>query len=107
MSAAVAATLGLVVAACSGSGSSSTTSGSPGGRSGSCPSASQNSNVTAMPGYKVCLFAGATTNANHPDEGRVVGDKVWIAWQNFSSKDGATTKPSTVSEYTTSGKLLK
>lgn len=60
-----------------------------------------------MPGYKVCLFAGATTNANHPDEVRVVGDKVWIAWQNSSAKDGSTTKPSTVSEYTTSGKLLK
>ncbi|HEX9033820.1 MAG TPA: hypothetical protein VF834_18430 [Streptosporangiaceae bacterium] len=63
--------------------------------------------MTAPPGYTVCLFAGATTDANHPDEVRVVGDKVWIAWQNSSAKDGSTTKTSTVSEYTTSGKLLK
>ncbi len=105
MSAAIAAALGLVVAACSGS-SSATTSSSGSGNSG-CKSASQNSSVTALPGYKVCLFAGATTNANHPDDIRVVGNNVWIAWQNSSAKDGSTTKPSIIGEYTASGKLLK
>lgn len=106
MSAAIAAVLGLAVAACSSS-STGSAAGSSGGGSGSCKSASQVSNVTALPGYKVCLFIAATTQANHPDEVRVVGDKVWVAWQNSSAKDGSTTKPSTVSEYTVSGKLLK
>lgn len=63
--------------------------------------------VAALPGYKVCLFAEATTTANHPDDVKLVGDKVWINWQNSSAKDCTTTKPSIISEYTTSGKLLK
>jgi hypothetical protein len=106
-SAAAAAALGLVVAACSGGSSSSTAAGSSGSGSGSCKSTSQVSTVTAMPGYQVCLFVGATTAMNHPDDIRFVGGKVWIAWQNSSAKDGSTTKPSSVAEYTTSGKLLK
>jgi hypothetical protein len=67
----------------------------------------QAAGVAALPGYHVCLFASATTAANHPDDIRVVGDKVWIGWQNGSAKDGSTTKPSTISEYTGGGKLLK
>lgn len=103
--AACAAALGLALGACSGSNSpKNSTSGS--GNSG-CASAAQVTNVVALPGYKVCLFAAATTSMNHPDDVRVVGSTVWIAWQNSSAKDGSTTKPSTVAEYTTSGKLLK
>jgi hypothetical protein len=105
-SCAAAAVLGLVVSACSSSSTTSTASTTSASNNG-CKTASQNSNVAALPGYTVCLFAGATTAANHPDDIRVVGDKVWIAWQNSSAKDGSTTKPSTISEYTTSGKLLK
>jgi hypothetical protein len=44
---------------------------------------------------------------NHPDDIQVVGDKVWIAWQNSSAKDGSTTQPSTIAEYTTSGRPLR
>jgi hypothetical protein len=104
-SAAVVAVLGLVAAGCSSSGGGSTSSSTSG--SSACKSASQASSVTALPGYQVCLFAGATTDMNHPDDIQVVGGKVWIGWQNSSAKDGSTTKPSTIAEYTTSGKLVK
>jgi hypothetical protein len=100
-----AAALGLAVSACS-SNPNSSSSGSSNGNGG-CKSASQASNVAAPPGYTVCLFVGATTAANHPDDVRVAGGNVWIAWQNSSAKDGSTTKPSTISEYTAGGKLLK
>ena len=63
--------------------------------------------MVALPGYQVCLFAGATTAMNHPDDIQVIGNKVWIGWQNQSAKDGSTSVTSTVAEYTTSGKLLK
>jgi hypothetical protein len=107
MSVAAVAALALVATACSSSSSSSPPASSSGSGSGSCKSASQNSAVTALPGFQVCLFAGATTANNHPDDIQVIGDKVWIGWQNSSAKDGSTTKPSTITEYTTSGKLLK
>jgi len=60
-----------------------------------------------MPGFQVCLFASATTAMNHPDDIQYIGGKVWIGWQNSSAKDGSTTKPSTIAEYTSSGKQLK
>jgi hypothetical protein len=107
MSAAITAALGLAVAACSGSSSSSAGGSSGSGNTSSCKSASQASNVVALSGFQVCLFAGATTSTNHPDDIQVVGGHVWIGWQNSSAKDGSTTKPSTITEYTTAGKLLK
>lgn len=105
----LASALGLVASACSSNGSTSSKTTAATAASSSCPSASQSPApaVAAPPGYQVCMFASATTNANHPDDIRVVGDKVWIGWQNGSAKDGSTTKPSTISEYTASGKLLK
>lgn len=106
-SAAAAAALGLVVAACSSSGTTSSALTTSSGGSSSCKSASENSTVTALPGFKICLFAGATSAMNHPDDIQVIGDKVWIGWQNSSAKDGSTTKPSTIAEYTTSGKQVK
>jgi hypothetical protein len=107
-SAAAAAALGLVAAACSGGSSgSSTATGSSANGSGSCKSSSQVSSLSALPGYQVCLFAGATTSMNHPDDVRYVNGNVWIAWQNSSAKDGSTTNPSTIAEYTSGGKLLK
>jgi len=63
--------------------------------------------VAALPGYQVCLFLGATTAMNHPDDIRVVGDKVWVQWQNSTAKDCSTTKTSVIAEYTASGQLLK
>ena len=107
LSAAAVAALALVATACSSSASSSPPATSSGSGSDSCKSASQASNVSALPGYQVCLFAGATTAANHPDDVRYVNGNVWIAWQNSSAKDCTTTKASTVAEYTSSGKLLK
>ena len=105
---AAAAALGLTAAACSGNSSASTTSASTTSSDTShCKQASQNSSVVALPGYQVCLFAAATSKAFHPDDVRVVGNQVWIAWQNGSAKDGSTTKPSTVGLYTTGGKLMK
>jgi hypothetical protein len=63
--------------------------------------------VAALPGYQVCLYLAATTTANHPDDVRVVGNRVWVQWQNITAKDCSSPKPSTISEYTTSGHLLK
>lgn len=105
MYAAAAAAVGLTAAACS-SASPSTSSNSSASKS-SCPNAAQSANVAAPPGYQACLFIPATTAMNHPDDIRVVGSKIWVAWQDGSAKDGSTTKPSVVGEYTASGKLLK
>ncbi|HEY2641981.1 MAG TPA: hypothetical protein VGI66_19080 [Streptosporangiaceae bacterium] len=107
MSAAVAAAVGLVAAACSSSPSTTSNAStvSSGGNS-SCKSG-QTSNVVALSGFQVCLFASATTTMNHPDDIQVVGDHVWIGWQNQSAKDGSTKVPSTLAEYDTSGKLVK
>src|SRR5580700_1926572 len=107
MSAAITAALGLAVAACSGSSSSSADGSSGSGNASSCKNASQASNVAALSGFQVCLFEGATTSTNHPEDIQVEGGHVWIGWQNSSAKDGSTTKPSTITEYTTAGKLLK
>ncbi len=63
--------------------------------------------VAAPPGYQVCLWAAATTTANHPDNVVVDGSNVFIGWQNITAKEGTDTKTSTIAEYTTSGKLLK
>jgi hypothetical protein len=102
-SATIAAAVGLAVVGCSSSsGGKTATAGNNG-----CKTAAQASSVAALPGYQVCLFAGATTDMNHPDDIQVVGDKVWIGWQNQSAKDGSSTVPSTIAEYTTSGKLVK
>ena len=104
--AAAAAAAGLVVSACSSSSASSDSRSSASTSSG-CHSAAQSSNVAAPPGYTVCLFAGATTSANHPDDIRVVGDKVWVGWQNGTANDGSNGKTSTIAEYSSGGKLLK
>ena len=63
--------------------------------------------VAAPPGYQVCLWAAATTTANHPDNVVVAGSNVFIGWQNITAKDGTDTKTSTIAEYTTTGKMLK
>jgi hypothetical protein len=101
---AMAAALGLVVAACSSNASVSTTASSS--KTG-CKTAAQSSTVAALPGYQVCLFIPATTNANHPDNIVYDGSHVWVGWQNITAKDGTDTKHSTIAEYTTSGTLVK
>jgi len=108
MSVAVAAIVGLGVTACTSSNNSDKkSSSSSSGGSSSCKVASGASNVVALPGYQVCLFVGATTNANHPDNVVFDGTHVWIGWQNITSKVGMDNKSSTLGEYTTSGKLVK
>jgi len=104
-SVALAAALGLVVAACSSSGTTGTTT-TASSKSG-CKTAAQTSTVAALPGYQVCLFIPATTNANHPDNVVIDGGHVWIGWQNITAKNGSDTEHSTIAEYTTSGKLVK
>jgi hypothetical protein len=105
MPAVIAAIMGLVVAACSSSGSPSA-SPSASSHTG-CKSASEQSNVVGLSGFTVCLFAHATTTANHPDSIVVSGSHVFIGWQNITAKDGTDTKTSTIAEYTTGGKMLK
>jgi len=63
--------------------------------------------VAALPGYQVCLWAAATTTANHPDNIVISGSNVFVGWQNITAKDGTDTKTSTIAEYTTGGKMLK
>lgn len=104
-SVAVTAALGLVVAACSSSGTAHTTTTATSGSG--CKTAAQSSTVAALPGYQVCLFIPATTNANHPDNIVIDGSHVWVGWQNITAKNGSDTKHSTIAEYTTSGKLMK
>ena len=105
--AAALAAVALTVASCSSSNASSSATTTSSSAAGGCKSGMQASGVAALPGYQVCLFVGATTAANHPDDVRVVGDKVWIQWQNITAKDCSSPKPSTISEYTTGGQLLK
>jgi hypothetical protein len=108
MSAALAAALALVAGACSSStGSTGASVVSSSSKSGSCKGAAQSTNVAALPGFQVCLFASATTTMNHPDDIQVIGGDVWIGWQNQSAKDGSTQVTSTIAEYTTAGKKLK
>jgi hypothetical protein len=104
MSVAAAAALGLATAACSSSGSSTTTATTS--ASTGCRHASQNSSVTALPGFTVCLFAAATTTASHPDSIIYSAGRVFVGWQNITAKDGSDTKTSTIGEYTTTGKLV-
>ena len=113
---AVAAAVTLVSAACSGSSSpastasSTSTSGSTTTTSSSsagCTIGTPTSGVVGLQGYQVCLFAGATTKANHPDSIVVAGGNVFIAFQNLAAKDGSDSKTSTIVEYTSSGKQLR
>ena len=105
MSAALAAAAGLGVAACTSS--SNTPAKTTSSISGSACKSGAAPGVAALPGYQVCLWAAATSKANHPDNVVISGSNVFIGWQNITAKDGTDTKTSTISEYTTSGKLLK
>ena len=107
MTAAAVAAMGLVAAACSSSTSPNSAAATTTSASSGCKSGMSAPGVAALPGYQVCLYIAATTTANHPDDIRVVGNRVWVQWQNITAKDCTTTKPSTISEYTTSGQLLK
>jgi hypothetical protein len=107
MTAAAAAAMGLAAAACSSTTSPSAANAPTTSASNGCKSGMSAPGVAALPGYQVCLFVAATTTANHPDDLVVNGNKVWIQWQNGTAKDCSTTKTATISEYTTSGQLLK
>jgi hypothetical protein len=109
MSAAVAAALALTGAACSSSSSSTTGAASTASEttSSGCQIGTPTSGVVGLQGFRVCLFAAATTTANHPDSIVVSGGDVFVGYQNITAKDGTDTKTSTIAEYTTHGKLLK
>jgi hypothetical protein len=101
---AAVAVAGLGLAACT-SGSSSTTSGGTASSSG-CKNGAP-PNIAAPAGYQVCLFVAPTTSSNHPDSVIVNGSNVFVGWQNVTAKDGTDNKTSTISQYTTDGKLVK
>jgi len=105
MSAALVAAAGLGIAACTSS--SNPTASTTSSHSGSACKSGAAPGVAALPGYQVCLWAAATSTANHPDNVVISGSNVFIGWQNITAKDGTDTKTSTIAEYTTGGKLLK
>jgi hypothetical protein len=62
---------------------------------------------TAPSGFKVSVFARATTAFSHPDSIEVSGSNVFVGYQNVTSKKGDDGKSSTVAEYTLGGKLRR
>jgi hypothetical protein len=63
--------------------------------------------VIALHGYSVSLFARGTMAYTHPDSIVVSGDRVWIDYQNVTSKTGDDGKSSTIVEYNREGKALR
>jgi hypothetical protein len=62
--------------------------------------------VVAVPGYQVSLFASAGTGLKNPDSVAVDGNRVFIDYQNVTSKTGGDGKFSTVLEYNMGGHEL-
>lgn len=110
-SVAFAAALALLSAACSSSSgtspSTSTASKSSAATTTGCQLGTPIAGVVGLQGFQVCLFVAATTTANHPDSLVVSGSDVFVGYQNITAKDGTDTKTSTISEFTTAGKLLR
>jgi hypothetical protein len=62
--------------------------------------------VVAVPGYQVSLFASAPSGIKNPDSVAVDGNRVFIDYQNATSKTGGDGKFSTVIEYNLGGHEL-
>jgi hypothetical protein len=60
---------------------------------------------TAPKGFRVSVFAKATSAFWNPDSVELAGDRVWVGYQNTTAKDGSDGLSSTVVEYSLSGKL--
>ncbi|HEY2706200.1 MAG TPA: hypothetical protein VGL20_21160 [Candidatus Dormibacteraeota bacterium] len=62
---------------------------------------------TAPKGYRVSVFARATTAFSNPDSLVATGSRVYVGYQNVTAKDGTDGRSSTVVEYTLSGRLRR
>jgi len=62
--------------------------------------------VVAVPGYEVSLFTSAPLGLKNPDSVAVDGNRVFIDYQNVTSKTGGDGKFSTVVEYNFGGQEL-
>lgn len=60
---------------------------------------------TALPGFKLSVFAPLPTGMTAPDSVLVVGDRVWIGFGDGAAKDGSS-GTSTVVEFSKAGALL-
>jgi sugar lactone lactonase YvrE len=105
--AAFAATLIMILSACSTS-TPTTTANTPTPTTATT-SSSQPSDfgLAALPGYSVSLFAHQTTTYTGPDSLVVDNGFVYIDYQNTTAKDCTDTNSSTVVQYDMTGKVLK
>ncbi len=63
--------------------------------------------VTALPGYKVSVFARGTAAYFSPDSVEVDGKYVYGGYQNGAAVDGTDKKSSTIVQYTREGKIVR
>lgn len=75
--------------------------------SASAKSSTHAQRPTAPSGYRVSVFARATTAFSNPDSLVVSGSDVFVGYQNVTAKDGSDGRSSTVAEYTLGGKLRR
>jgi hypothetical protein len=68
--------------------------------------ADTNLDIVALPGYSVSVFAHGTASWSNPDAIVVANGRVFIDYQNHSAKDGSNLNPSTIVEYTSTGKAV-
>jgi hypothetical protein len=63
--------------------------------------------ITATSGYSVSIFAQDPPNTSSPDSIALDGNKVYVGYGDRTKSDGSDGLPSTVAEFTTSGKLIR
>lgn len=63
--------------------------------------------ITAASGYSVSIFAQDPPNTSSPDSIALDGNKVYVGYGDRTKSDGSDGLPSTVAEFTTSGKLIR
>ncbi|HEX4585736.1 MAG TPA: hypothetical protein VH183_12975 [Burkholderiaceae bacterium] len=69
-------------------------------------SAQEGGALPALKGYSVRVWAGPDPRFSNPDSIEVDGDRVWVGYQNVTSKTGNDGKSSTVVEYDRRGTVL-
>ncbi len=63
--------------------------------------------IVTNPGYRVSIFALNPPQASNPDSVAVDGNKVFIGYGDGTKSDGSDGLPSTVAQFTASGKLVR
>jgi hypothetical protein len=63
--------------------------------------------LAALPGYSVKVWAVPDPRFTNPDSIEVDGNRVWVGYQNVTSKTGGDGKSSTVVEYDRHGHVLR